>query len=55
MHCTLGGYLGIRKTLSSLLCHVWWLGLLREVSAFVRGYRFFQWQNDLTSAPAGLL
>ena len=55
MHCALGGYLGIHKTLSSLLHHVWWLGLLHEVSAFVHGCRVCQWQKDLTSAPTGLL
>ena len=55
MHCTLGGHLGIHKTLSSLLCCIWWLGLSNKATAFVHGYQVYQWQKDLTSAPAGLL
>ena len=55
MHCTLGRHLGICKTLSSLLCHIWWPGLSHKVSVFVHGCWVFQWQKDLTSAPAGLL
>ena len=55
MHCALGSYLSICKTLSSLLHRVWWPDLLHEVSAFVHGCRVCQRQKDLTPAPAGLL
>ena len=40
MHCAIGGHLGTRKTTHDLLLYVWWPGLSRDVSAFVRGCTF---------------
>ena len=53
MHCAVGGHLGSRKTTHALLSCIWWPGLSRDVSTFVRGCTICL--KPSTKAPAGLL